>query len=56
MPKPKKKDSDVIGLIVRDLFSTIGWTIVYYVGAWTALLGVGAIAYHIKERRKNAKK
>lgn len=54
MPK-KKNDQDVVALLVKGLFSTIGWTIVYYVGAWTALLGVGAVAYRLQNRKKTNK-
>ncbi len=44
-------------LFLEGLLKTIGWTIVYYVGMWGSLLGLGFIAKIIMDRKdRKAKK
>lgn len=51
-----KKEETLFGILLRGLLETIMWTVVYYVGIVMTVVGLGAAATYLTNRRKKSKK
>lgn len=51
----KEENLNIAALFAGGLFKALGWTIVYYLGTWGSLLGIGLLLSFIS-KRKEAKK